>query len=142
GTLSDYRGAARRSYARVARRALQIADRVWFVGPNAERARREAPADGAHELCIFPTVLAAHEHLREHVRAGDLILLKGSTIDHLERLIEAELGPHACWQARCGRKVVCGECDRRLVPSLPEADAAAADELEASAQAPATDTME
>src|SRR5690606_21960727 len=58
GTLSDYAGSSRRHYRRVAQRALAIAERVWFVGPNAERVRRDVPADGARELLMFPTVRA------------------------------------------------------------------------------------
>lgn len=118
GTLSDYAGGSGRHYRRVARRALEVADRVYFVGPNAERVRKEVAA-GDRELRRFATMLDLHRHLEQHLERGDLVLVKCSSRDHGERLFEAQVGPHACWTDRCARKQVCGECRYRLVPSRP-----------------------
>jgi UDP-N-acetylmuramyl pentapeptide synthase len=124
GTISDYAGSTSRAYRRAARRALEVADRVYFVGPNSPRVRNEAPSDGKRELRIFPHALALHEFLRDRLEPGDLVLLKSSLADHVERIFEAQAGPHACWKAPCQLKRVCGACRHRLVPSDPPAPGA------------------
>lgn len=120
GTLSDYAGSSGRHYRAAARRALAVADRVYFVGPNAQRVRKEVAGAGASELRIFATMRELHEHLERSLEPGDLVLVKSSLADHGERLFEAQVGPHACWTDRCARKRACGECRHRLVPSAPE----------------------
>ena len=133
GTLSDYHGSASRAYRSVARRALEIADRVYFVGPMAERAQREQARAGDRELRMFPHTLALHEHLEGRLEDGDLVLLKGSSAEHLERVLEARTGPFACWKTRCGIKYACTSCRQRLTPSLPDAPGAGEAEREAEA---------
>jgi UDP-N-acetylmuramyl pentapeptide synthase len=121
GTLSDYRGAAEKPYRKVARRALEIADRVYFVGAAAQRARKEAPTAGDREFRLFDTVFELHTFLHGRLGPGDLMLVKGSRIDHLERLLEARVGPHACWRVRCGVRGTCTDCKQRFTPAAPEA---------------------
>lgn len=119
GTISDYAGSSRPHYRRAARRALEIAERVYFVGPNAARARKEVAPEG-RELRIFETAHELHRHLDEVLTPGDLVLVKSSIVDHLERLQLARVGPHACWKTRCKVKKSCGDCALRLVPSPPD----------------------
>ena len=45
GTISDYSGAGGQRYRRAARDALQVADRVIFIGPNSVSAAK--PRTGA-----------------------------------------------------------------------------------------------
>src|SRR3546814_16905830 len=47
GTLSDYSGNAPRTYSRVTRAALGLADHVLFVGPMATHALRATPPETA-----------------------------------------------------------------------------------------------
>lgn len=99
GTLSDYRGRSRPKYVGVAKDALEIADYVFFVGPrsmsglgvkrgtNDERIRAYSEAE---PLAVF---------LKSFLRAGDLVLLKGTNrLDHLldivEACVKAPLEPH------------------------------------------------
>ncbi len=122
GTISDYGGRASAVYAAVARQALEAADEVVFVGPQAHRCgAARAHARGA-SLHAFLTPLEAHRYLSATLLAGDLVLLKGSQrADHLLRLILARQGPTACWRTACRRIKFCDECVLLRVPQLPSA---------------------
>ncbi len=119
GTLADSRGSASRHYRAVAQRALEVADRVYFVGPAAQRARAELPIPSRRELRLFATVLELHTFLQGQLGPGDLMLVKGSHSDHLERLLDARISPHACWLERCRQPHACMDCKRRFVRALP-----------------------
>jgi UDP-N-acetylmuramyl pentapeptide synthase len=120
GTLSDYPGSPSKRYSEVASRALDAADHVVFVGPNANRCLRARRHLRGENLRVFATVREAHAFLEGFLRPGDLVLLKGSlTADHLGRLALARTRGVACWRARCGRKVFCEGCRLRTIPALP-----------------------
>lgn len=117
GALSDYSGSASRHYRAVARRALEVADRVYFVGPTALRARKTARQAAGREFAVFPTVRGLHDHLEGRLGADDLVLIKAGGGDHVERLFEARAAPFACWQNQCGIDHSCSRCTYREVPS-------------------------
>ena len=119
GTISDYSGRASQIYAAVARQALDVADEVIFVGPQARRSggARSHPKGAA--LRAFPNPREAHRHLAATLVPGDLVLLKGSQrADHLLRLVLARRGRVACWRTACGRIRFCVECLLLGVPEL------------------------
>jgi UDP-N-acetylmuramoyl-tripeptide--D-alanyl-D-alanine ligase len=119
GTISDYSGRASQVYADVARRALEVADEVIFVGPQARRAggARSHPRGAA--LRAFPSLQEAHRHLADTLVPGDLVLLKGSQrADHLLRLVLARRGRIACWRTGCRRVKFCDECFLLRVPEV------------------------
>ena len=88
GTISDYSGGASKTYRRTARRALEVADEVIFVGPNAPRALGTSSPRAAEGLRTFASAHAAAQYLGGKLRAGDLVVLKGSgDADHLERIL-------------------------------------------------------
>ncbi len=90
GTLSDYAGANARKYAAVARQALRVADHVVFAGRWARGTLPAADATVPDALRAFVTVDEAARWLRDFLRSGDLVLLKGSRrVDWLERVIRA-----------------------------------------------------
>ena len=87
GTLSDYPGPASRRSRMLAEEALRVADTVVFVGPNSRHALR-ARGDFAGRLHAFETLAEARDYLEREIRAGDLILVKGSRrADGLVRLV-------------------------------------------------------
>jgi len=111
GTLSDYAGRSDATYVAVAQQALEAADRVIFVG-NASakslKARRHAQDDAVQ---AFYSVEAAAEQLRDELRPGDLVLLKGSPMDRLGSIVTASTRPRrvAAGPAAAGRlQVVVG----------------------------------
>jgi len=121
GTISDYPGDAARRYRAVARQALEVAEKVIFVGHYAHSTLkvRSHPTDG--RLLAFKTVYDLNLFLRDYLTAGDLVLLKGSgRADHLQRLVLARGHAIACWQEKCGRFIFCTQCSLRQTPSMPE----------------------
>ncbi|HUF35937.1 MAG TPA: aminoacyl-tRNA hydrolase [Gemmatimonadales bacterium] len=111
GTLSDYPGASTRHYTRVARQALEVADLAVFVGPwaSAGLAAKRHPADEG--IKAFASVEDAAAFLHHELRAGDLVLLKGSnTADHLVRIMLARIRTVRCWVSDCGRYIFCETC--------------------------------
>lgn len=111
GTLSDYSGSASKVYPKVAREALDIGDLIVFVGPHAMRALKASASRAGQELLAFPSVRDASAYLRTGLRAGDLVLLKGSNkADHLVRLILDQEKPVHCWREKCGLSTFCGRC--------------------------------
>jgi UDP-N-acetylmuramoyl-tripeptide--D-alanyl-D-alanine ligase len=89
GTLSDYQGGAPSStYAGVARQALGVADYVFFVGRWASRCLRAKRHPEDHALQAFVTVDHINGFLREFLKPGDLVLIKGSSrTDGLSRIV-------------------------------------------------------
>ena len=93
GTISDYGGRASQVYADVARQALEVADEVIFVGPQAVRSGGARTHPKGAALRAFPGIREAHRHLADTLVPGDLVLLKGSQrADHLLRLVLARRG--------------------------------------------------
>jgi UDP-N-acetylmuramoyl-tripeptide--D-alanyl-D-alanine ligase len=120
GTISDYAGRASAVYAAVAREALESADEVLFVGPQARRSAGARSHQRGAALHAFESLRQASAWLETHLRPGDLVLLKGShRADHLLRLLLARQGRIACWRQDCRRLKFCDRCMLLRVPELP-----------------------
>ncbi|MGH7579237.1 MAG: Mur ligase family protein [Gemmatimonadales bacterium] len=120
GTISDYAGRASAVYGAVARQALDVADEVIFVGPQALRCAGARTHPKGAALHAFLTAREAHRYLTDLLIPGDLVLLKGSQrVDHLLRLVLARQGGIACWRTECRRITFCDECALLRVPQLP-----------------------
>lgn len=112
GRISDFAGRSRATYTHIARDARQAVDVVVFVG---QRAAELWGSDSSHRLpdntFVFATVREAAAFLRDELKGGDLVLLKGSgPADHLERLLLDRQAPIACWEPACGRTHACDAC--------------------------------
>lgn len=119
GTISDYAGRASQVYAEVARQALEVADEVVFVGPQALRCGGARGHPRGAALRAFPSLREAHRHLSATLLPGDLVLLKGSQrADHLLRLVLARRGRIACWRRTCRRIKFCDDCLLLRVPEV------------------------
>ena len=110
GTISDYSGGGDDTYRKVARQALQVAERVIFVGPQAGHVSKLRKGDLADRLLEFATSYQAAAFLAEAPIAGELILIKASGRDHLERIMLAQHGEVMCWKERCGKAYACPDC--------------------------------
>lgn len=118
GTLSDCGPGISQKYARVARRAQRIAELTVFVGPSASYALKAREPGREDALRVFGSVRAAAEFVNANVRAGDLVLLKGTNKqDHLCRIVLARSGEITCWRDDCKQGLFCSECPERLRPS-------------------------
>jgi UDP-N-acetylmuramoyl-tripeptide--D-alanyl-D-alanine ligase len=109
GTISDYRGTARTKYVTAAKAALAEAEIVIFYGPQAERVSR-LMAENRERLFTFDTFDALMAFLKETLRPGDLISIKASGIDHLERVMLDYARPVTCRTTNCGKIFACNHC--------------------------------
>jgi aminoacyl-tRNA hydrolase len=118
GEISDAGASKEVKYQRVAKRALAIADAVVFVGPWASCAFQAGALAEGKSLRVFTHVRDASAYLDAFLRAGDLVLLKGSNKrDHLQRIVLARRGKVACWRDDCVRIIQCSECSDLHTPS-------------------------
>ncbi|HEY7530864.1 MAG TPA: UDP-N-acetylmuramoyl-tripeptide--D-alanyl-D-alanine ligase [Gemmatimonadota bacterium] len=110
-------------YGRIAREASAAADRVFFVGPNAEAALRGVDLAALSNVAVAPTIDAARDLLRDVLRPGDFVLLKGHYgEDHLARLALDRAEPVSCWRRVCARKGLCDTCELLRAPWHGEED--------------------
>lgn len=134
GTFSDYPGSASNKYRRIAREALEIADKVIFNCPLNKSVLKERSHPEDDRLMVFDTAYEVSRYLGEELRSGDLVMLKASSANHHERLImdRMALGGAlldrdvpavgvSCWRERCGLFKPCMFCEKRgdeVVPLL------------------------
>ena len=120
GTISDSPAKSGQLYRRVARQALEIADRVAFVGQGAHYLRKLRQDEIGDRALGFQTAYEASAYFKEQALPNELIVLKGSrSADHLERIMLSQFGPVVCWRERCGRKLDCHNCSRYTRPCPP-----------------------
>ena len=120
GTISDYPGAASPRYRRVARDALEVADRVIMVGPHSGHIDKLLHQRLAKDrLFGFQTTYQASEFIASDEVAGESIYVKASVAQHLERLMLAQLDGVVCWREHCGRRQKCIDCPKYRIPQLP-----------------------
>jgi UDP-N-acetylmuramoyl-tripeptide--D-alanyl-D-alanine ligase len=121
GTISDYPGAAGPRYRRIARDALEVADRVILVGPHAGHIDKLLRRGiGKDRLFGFQTTCQASAFIDSDEIAGELIYVKASVAQHLERIMLARLDKVVCWRETCGSKRACMSCQHfRTVQPLP-----------------------
>jgi UDP-N-acetylmuramoyl-tripeptide--D-alanyl-D-alanine ligase len=110
GNLSDFRGSERSNYQKTARAALDVAEIVIFYGRNAERVRRLKP-DFRERLFMFEEFEFLIAFLKDTVRQGDLVYLKASGVNHIERVMYEFERPVACRTSYCRKRLTCNKCD-------------------------------
>lgn len=119
GTLSDYPGGGSDTYRKVAKRALQVADRVIFVGPHAGYVSKLRTGGVESRLFDFMTTFQAAAFLNEAPIARELIYFKASVKDHLERIMLDQFDHVVCWKERCGKAYACPDCRNYRHPHPP-----------------------
>jgi UDP-N-acetylmuramoyl-tripeptide--D-alanyl-D-alanine ligase len=125
GTISDYPGAGGSRYRRVARDALAVADRVVFVGSNAGHIDKLRQGEDGGKLFGFQTSYEASAFLNNDVARGELIYVKASLADHLERIMLFK--QVVCWRERCGENwSSCPGCSEFRKPYTPHISTAQA----------------
>jgi UDP-N-acetylmuramoyl-tripeptide--D-alanyl-D-alanine ligase len=119
GTISDYPGAASRRYRRVAREALEVADRVLFVGAQAGHVNKLCQNTPGSNLLVFHSTHEASAFLAEESEPDELVFIKASRRDHLERIMFSQIKGVVCWRERCGKRNPCHRCSRFRKPYAP-----------------------
>jgi UDP-N-acetylmuramoyl-tripeptide--D-alanyl-D-alanine ligase len=89
GTISDHPGQDRPHYERVARLALDVADRVVFTGKNAMRPRR-LKSEFHDRLMMIEDREEAAAFFSRDLLPGEIVYIKGPLGDRLARLFQVE----------------------------------------------------
>ena len=89
---------------------LEVVDRVLFVGPNAHFVDKLIDEYQPGRLISFPTVSAAHDHLKQDLIPGEVVLIKANRLEHLERLAHAHHMHVNCWKGSCNLRGDCNTC--------------------------------
>jgi len=90
GLISDHAGSSRAHYARVARMALDRADRVFFTGAQAARVRRLAAGEFSGRLFYAEQPEKVLAHLSGDAVDGEIIYIKASGATRLQRIFVPE----------------------------------------------------
>ncbi|MBK9166160.1 MAG: UDP-N-acetylmuramoyl-tripeptide--D-alanyl-D-alanine ligase [Bryobacterales bacterium] len=110
--FTDIEGSYRHRLRRLGQEAARVADLCVFLGEKSAYGRRRAIEAGMDAGAVWSFVFLeeAAAFLRENLRAGDLVLLRGTVQDKLSRLVLAQTVPVSCWRSRCGRRYLCDHC--------------------------------
>jgi UDP-N-acetylmuramoyl-tripeptide--D-alanyl-D-alanine ligase len=111
GSLSDTVGDDGKNYRKAGRAALEMADRVVFVGEKATRARKFKNSADADRITLIPTFLEFVDWLDENLIKDEVVLLKSSAKSHLERAFLFPRHGAFCALDRCGRARSCITCN-------------------------------
>ena len=99
---------------RIVCEAVGVIDVIVLVGASddTKRAAKAGAAAGfpLENLHCFSELAKAAEFLREFLQGGDLLLLRGRTSDHMERLYHAQTGDVRCWFYKCPIRELCERC--------------------------------
>ena len=100
------------------------ADLIAFVGEDSAAHAQAAIASGMdpENVRSFPALPEAAEFLKSNLHDGDLALLRGYLMDHVQRLYFAQLGTVSCWIQSCSKQILCDHCPE-LRPGLENAAA-------------------
>ncbi|MFA5580583.1 MAG: Mur ligase family protein [Paracoccaceae bacterium] len=110
GAISDTGLGTYKTYRQAVARGLAIADEVIAIGPDGGREWADPAESQSGRYRRFPTTRAAADHIRTTARPGELILLKGSSNYHLERISLQYEADIRCWETACGRGEACITC--------------------------------
>lgn len=115
GQVSDYSGKSRKAYRDVVKTALLHADRVFIAGPTGTSWANPDVPEGK-TFAKFEDILAMAAHLKETAMAGEVILLKSSSISHMERVALSFRDEVRCAAPACGIQSGCFACSLYTVP--------------------------
>lgn len=111
GQISDYAGNPKPKYRDACRAALDVADEVMLVGPNAHRFTPSPEVASAGRFRSFPNIQDCARYIRQSAIEGEVILLKSAENLHLDRIWLNFIDDVRCWPAECGMKGrYCHQC--------------------------------
>jgi UDP-N-acetylmuramoyl-tripeptide--D-alanyl-D-alanine ligase len=123
--FSDYSDSPKRLRVRakhLGQIAAQHADAAIFVGNYAERSRQSAIKAGLSSNSVhgFHTIADATRFLKNELRSGDLVLIKGQCNHHLTRIYLGLIGEVTCTLPNCSRQRICDCCSKLGFKWTPE----------------------
>lgn len=112
GSVSDATGTINLRYRKLMKAALENADRVILFGSMASHARAESADVATGRVTYVEDIVGLRDLLRATRLAGEVILLKGSTVDHLERVAVNFDASEGCWRTDCRVQWECFNCGK------------------------------
>lgn len=114
GDMSDCKEKERKRLRDLGRRVAAVSELALFVGKSSHHARKGALQAGLPESAVVCRTLPADaaSFLAAELRSGDLVLIKGWTSQHLERLVFEQVGGVRCWIRSCHKTIQCDTCWR------------------------------
>jgi UDP-N-acetylmuramoyl-tripeptide--D-alanyl-D-alanine ligase len=111
--VADDPAKQRQRASRLGRQIADVAAVGVFVGDHSDFAVKGAIGAGmaAADAHAFVSIRQASDFLRQELRAGDVVLLKGRASDHMSRISFAQFGEIGCWVEGCGKNVECDDCE-------------------------------
>ncbi len=104
----------------VIKQAVNIVDKLIFVGEHAYSALRARRNSEDQHIMAFGNIYQLNSFLKDYLKTGDLVLLKGAeSTDHLQRIVLSRTGDITCWQDRCEKQRFCEDCRFLRSPALP-----------------------
>jgi UDP-N-acetylmuramoyl-tripeptide--D-alanyl-D-alanine ligase len=120
GSFSDTGAGNSRRYRAMARLALEVADRVIFVGKNARHIQKMITPQLERRLFALDCMETACSYLQDNSLENELVLLKSSSKSHLERILCGQKEGFKCWRGSCEKKIDCETCpESGLVANVP-----------------------
>ncbi|HLB73143.1 MAG TPA: UDP-N-acetylmuramoyl-tripeptide--D-alanyl-D-alanine ligase [Sedimentisphaerales bacterium] len=111
GSISDTPKSFCDRYRAVVRQTPDAVDKIVFVGEHARSALRARLNPEDDRIMAFDTLYQLNSFLSNYLKAGDLVLLKGTEyVDHLQRIVLSRTNGIACWREKCGKRRFCSDC--------------------------------
>lgn len=110
GTISDYRGNRRRAYRNAIEQALLVADEVILLSEPGYGFDYLRDRSAERRVKVFAEIRDASIYIAGTAVKDEVILLKGSQSNHLERILLAQTEGVNCWERACGKGIGCVEC--------------------------------
>jgi UDP-N-acetylmuramoyl-tripeptide--D-alanyl-D-alanine ligase len=109
GQISDAKK-PKQTYRDAYKVAREAADQVLMVGDWSHRSQASEEDIASGRFHAFQEPLDVLRLLEATATPDDLILIKGSTSQHLERIALAWDRDVRCWKANCGLRIPCRTC--------------------------------
>jgi len=96
------------------RLAASAVDMAVFVNKYGHYAKQTAIEYGMEENRVFhfAELRQASIFLKENLRSGDLILLRGRVSDHMERIYLSQFSEISCMKKNCDLRRYCDFCEK------------------------------
>jgi UDP-N-acetylmuramoyl-tripeptide--D-alanyl-D-alanine ligase len=109
GQISDSKN-PRKTYRDAYKAAREAADRVLMVGDWSHRSQASEEDIASGRFHAFQEPADVFRLLKDTATPDDLIFIKASTTQHLERIALAWDEDVRCWKANCGLSTPCLAC--------------------------------
>ncbi len=110
GSFSDVPGSISPKYRKIAQEGLKLADRVIFAGAMSIHIHKVISAENKDRLFAFDSIQDAVNLITYDTIPDEVVLIKSSKKEHLERIYHAQSSAWCCWKYPCKLTCDCMDC--------------------------------